>query len=73
MQNVFEILTTDQQTTVPSTGNSTPESKQLIEAKIEKQNNGIYGKRGGGGYGVSLKDKTKQHWLLFYFFKFFKL
>ena len=43
MQNVFEILTPDQAT------NFTPKSKQLIEAKIKKQNNGIYSIRKGGG------------------------
>ena len=42
MQNVFQILTTDQET------NFTTESKRLIEAKIKKQNNGIYNIRKGG-------------------------
>ena len=54
MQNVFSILTTDQET------NFTPESKRLIEAKIKKQNNRIYSTRKGRrGYGVSLKDENK--------------
>ena len=62
MQNVFQILTTDQDT------DFTPESKRLIEAKIKKQNNGIYKK---GGYGVGLKDKSEMA-LAKFFFEFFK-
>ena len=44
MQNVYQILTTDQET------DFTPESKRLIEAKIKKESNGIYSirKRGMG-------------------------
>ena len=42
MQNVFQILTTDQEI------NFTTESKLLIEAKIKKQNNGIYNIRKEG-------------------------
>ena len=42
MQNVFQIITTDQETTF------TPESKRLIEDKIKKQNNEVYSKRKGG-------------------------
>ena len=50
MQNVFQILTADQET------NFTPESKRLIRAKTKKQNNGIHGVRRGGG---SLKDENE--------------
>ena len=49
MQNVFQILTADQET------NFTPESKRLIVAKIKKQNNGIHSVRRGG----SLKDENE--------------
>ena len=63
MQNVFLILTTDQET------NFTPESKRLIEAKIKKQNNGIYSRPiRRGGYGVSLKDENKMTLAIIIFF-----
>ena len=44
---MFFKFTADQET------NFTPESKRLIEAKIKKQNNGIYSiRKGGGGMGL---------------------
>ena len=64
MQNVFQIPTTDQET------NFTPKSKRLIEAKIEKQNNGIYRMR-KGSYGVSLKDESKMALAKFFIFLIF--
>ena len=51
MQNVLYIQTAVQET------NFTPELKRMIEAKIKKQNNGIYSIR-KRGYGVSLKDEN---------------
>ena len=54
MQNVFLILTKDQET------NFATESKRLIEAKIKKQNNGIYNIR-KGVKGLVYRMKAKWH------------
>ena len=64
MQNVFKILTTDQET------DFTPESKRLIEAKIKKESNGIYSIR-KRGHGVSIKDESEMTLAKFFIFLIF--